>query len=56
MVSAGRPGIRMWHFLDTINMMNVKLCMILALIKLYPITPTTVTLIVFQGHKRVKQF
>ena len=43
-------------FLDTINMMNVKLCMMLVLIELYPVIPLSMTLIVFQGHRSVKQF
>ena len=34
-------------FLDTINMINVKLCVMVVLIELYPFIPLTVTLIVF---------
>ena len=37
-------------FLDTINMINVKLCMMVVLIELYPFMLFSVTLIVFQGH------
>ena len=43
-------------FSDTINLINVKLCMIVALLELYPCIPLSVTLIVFQGHSSVKQF
>ena len=43
-------------FLDTINMMNVKLCTMVVLIELYLFIPLLVTLIVFQGHSNVKQF
>ena len=43
-------------FSDTINMINVKLCMMVVLIELYPFIPLSVTLIVFQGHSNVKQF
>ena len=35
-------------FLDTLNMINVRLCMMVVLIELYPL--------VFQGHSSVKQF
>ena len=43
-------------FLDTINMINVKLCIMVVLIELYPFIPLSVTLIVFQGHSNVRQF
>ena len=43
-------------FLDTINMINVKLCMMVVFIELYPFIPLSVTLIVFQGHNSVRQF
>ena len=69
-VKAGWPGgqligqqiFRMWRnfsvviFFDTINMITVKVCMMVALIKLYPFIPLSVTLIVFQGHNSGKQF
>ena len=39
------------------NMINVELCMMVVLIKLYPFIPvTTFSDFVFQGHSRVKQF
>ena len=41
---------------DTINVINVKLCMVVVLTELYPFIPLSVTLIVFQGHSSVKQF
>ena len=43
-------------FLDTVNMINVKLGMVVVLTELYPFIPLSVTLIVFQGHSSVKQF
>ena len=43
-------------FLDTINMLNVKLCMMVILTVFYSFIPLSVTLIVFQGHSIVKQF
>ena len=44
------------QFLRTMNIMNIKLCMVVILIELYPFVPLLVTLIVFQGHSSVKQF
>ena len=43
-------------FLDTINVINVKVCIMVELIELYPFIPLSVTLIVFQGHRSVTQF
>ena len=43
-------------FSDTINMINVKLCMMVVLIELYPSIPLSVTLVVFQGYGSVRQF
>ena len=43
-------------FSDTINVLNVKLCMMVELIEFYPFIPLSVTLMVFQGHSSVKQF
>ena len=40
-------------FLDTINIINDKLCMMVVLIELYPLIPLSVTLIVYQGHRRI---
>ena len=57
---AGRPTVRMRQhcnvaiFSDTTNMINVKLCMMVVLIELYPHIPLSVTPIVFQGHSSVK--
>ena len=36
-------------------MINVKLCMMVVLIELYPLIPLSVTLIAFQGHSSVKK-
>ena len=41
---------------DTVNMINVKLCMVVVLIKCYPFIQLSVTLIVFEGHSSVKHF
>ena len=43
-------------FLDTINMINVKLCIMVVLTGFYPFILLSVTLIVFQGHSSVKEF
>ena len=43
-------------FLDSMNMMNVKFCMMVVLIEHYPFIPLSVTLIAFQGHSSVEQF
>ena len=41
---------------DTINVINVKLCMMILLTELYLFIPLSVTLTIFQGHSNVKQF
>ena len=41
---------------NTVNVINVKLCMMALLIELYLLIPLSVTLIVFQGHSDIKQF
>ena len=43
-------------YLDTINVINVELCMMLLLVELYLLIPFSVTLILFQGDSNVKQF
>ena len=43
-------------FSDTLNMINVRLCMIIVLIEFYPFIPLSATLILFQDHSSVKQF
>ena len=53
-----------WHgknlnvaiFSDTINVVNVKLCMMVILIEIYLFILHLVTLIVSQDHSSVKQF
>ena len=42
-------------FSVTIHMINVKLCMMVVLMELYPFIPLSVTLIVLQGHSSGKQ-
>ena len=41
---------------DTINVINVTLCMVVLLIELYLFIPLSVTLTIFKGHSHVKQF
>ena len=41
---------------DSINVIDVKLCMVVPLTELYPFVPCSVTLSIFQGHSHVKQF
>ena len=43
-------------FSDTINVINVKLCMMVLHTELYLFITLSVTLTLFQGHKDVKQF
>ena len=43
-------------FSDTINVINVKLCMVLLHIALYLFITLSVTLTLFQGHSSVIQF
>ena len=40
---------------DTIYVINVKLCMMVLLIELYPFIPLSVTLTTFKGHSNVEQ-
>ena len=41
-------------FWDTIIVINVRQCMIVVLIELYPFIALSITLVVFQGHNNVK--
>ena len=41
-------------FSDTLNMINVKLCLMVVLFELYPFIPVSLTLIVFQDYSSVK--
>ena len=43
-------------FLDTINVINVKLCMVVLHTELYLFIPLLVTLTIFQGHSSVEIF
>ena len=65
MISVGLAGwMIVWYgknfdiavFSDTMNVRNVKLCMILLLVELYLFIPLLETLAIFQGHSSVKQF
>ena len=53
MNSVGSDGQPAWHkrfnnaiFSDSVNVINVKLCMIILLIELFLVTPLSVTLII----------
>ena len=41
-------------FCDTINIINVKFCMMIVLIELYPFIPLSATFIAFEVHSNVK--
>ena len=41
---------------NTINVINVKLCMMVLLLALYLFIPLSVTLTIFQGHSNIEQF
>ena len=43
-------------FSHTINVINVKLCMMVLLIKLYLFISLSVTLTIFQGHSNIEQY
>ena len=49
-------NIGIFSLLHTINVINVKLCIMVLLIWLYLFHYTLVTLTLFQGHSSVKQF
>ena len=49
-------NLNIWIFSDTINVINIKLCMIVLHIKLYLFMTLSMTLTLFQGHSNVKQF
>ena len=55
-VSISGKSFNIAIFLDTVNMINVKLGMVVVLTELYPFIPLSVTLIVYQSHISVKQF
>ena len=42
-------------FSDTINVINIKRCMMVLLIELFLFIPLSWTLTIFQGHSSVKQ-
>ena len=44
-------------YLGTVNVINVKLCMMVLLIELYLFIPLSVTMTIFEGHSSsVEQF
>ena len=40
---------------DTMTVVNIKLCMMVLLIKLYLFIPLSMTLTIFQGHSNVEE-
>ena len=50
-VSICRKNFDVAIFSDTVNEVNVKLCMMVVFVELYPFIPLPVTLIVFQGQQ-----
>ena len=55
-VSGRGKNLNVAIFSDTVNVKNVKLCIMVLLTELYPFIPLSVILIRFQGHSSVKQF
>ena len=49
-------NVNMGIYSDTINMINVKLCMIVLFIEFHLFTPLSVTLIIIQGGSNVETF
>ena len=47
---------RHFFFSDTLNVINVKVCMMVLFIELYLFIPPSLALTIFQGHISVKQF
>ena len=65
MISVGPAGrvimrryktVNVTIFLETINVINVKICMVVLLSELCLFKPLSVTLTIFQCHWSVKQF
>ena len=54
--SQARWKLYIWIYSDTINVINVRLCMVVLFIELYLFIPLWVALTIFQGHSNVKQF
>ena len=52
-VSICGKNFKILIFSDTVNVINVKLCMMVLLIELYLFIPLSVTLTIFQGHRYV---
>ena len=55
-VTVGDKNFNVAIFSNTVNMINVKLCMMVMLIKLYPFIPLSLSLTIFQGHTNMEQF
>ena len=43
-------------YTDTVNVINVKLCIMVLLVEFYLFIPLLVTVTIFKGHSNVKQF
>ena len=52
----GRLDFNFVIFSDSINVINVKLCIMVLFIELYLFVPLLVTLTIFSDHTSVKQF
>ena len=48
-------NLNMGILTDTINVINVRLCMMVLLIKCYMLIPLSATLTKFEGHSNVEQ-
>ena len=55
-VSGRGKNLNVAIFSDTVNVINVKLCMMVLLTELYMFMPLSVAFTIFQGHRSVKQF
>ena len=55
-VSGLAQNFDMGIYSHTVNVINVKLCMMVLLLELYLFIPLSVTLTIFQGHSNVKLF
>ena len=55
-VSRLEENVNIGIYSDTINVINVKLCVWIQLTELYLFMPPSMTLTIFQGHSNLEQF
>ena len=55
-VSGFVENFKIGIFSNTVNVINVKLCMIVLLAELHSFIPLSVTLTIFQGHSNAEHF